>query len=83
MAERIKKNPLLKKLKPKSSQSVKRVGNTFKTKKVKTEKKSNSGIENITNISIVGLGVSAGGLEVLELFFSHTPPNSQMAFGSN
>jgi two-component system CheB/CheR fusion protein len=29
---------------------------------------------------VVGLGASAGGLEALEEFFSHVPPNSGMAF---
>lgn len=31
-------------------------------------------------ITIIGLGASAGGLEALEEFFSHTPPNTGMAF---
>ena len=31
-------------------------------------------------IQIVGIGASAGGLEALEVFFAHTPPDSGMAF---
>jgi chemotaxis response regulator CheB len=32
------------------------------------------------NFFIVGIGASAGGLEALEVFFYHLPPDSGMAF---
>jgi two-component system CheB/CheR fusion protein len=33
-----------------------------------------------TNITIVGIGASAGGLEALESFFKNMPPDSGLAF---
>jgi len=33
-----------------------------------------------SSFPIVGIGASAGGLEALEGFFSHVPPNPNMAF---
>ena len=33
-----------------------------------------------TTMSYVGIGASAGGLEALETFFTHMPPDSGMAF---
>jgi two-component system CheB/CheR fusion protein len=35
---------------------------------------------NSRSLSVVGLGASAGGLEALEEFFTHMPPDSGMAF---
>ncbi len=35
---------------------------------------------NETGLPIVGIGASAGGLEALEMFFAHTPPDSGIAF---
>ena len=32
------------------------------------------------SVPLVGIGASAGGLEALEAFFAHVPPDSGMAF---
>jgi len=34
----------------------------------------------VNDVQIVGIGASAGGLEALEQFFRHTPPNTGLAF---
>jgi two-component system CheB/CheR fusion protein len=54
----------------------------FAMKKAKTGKKlagAKTGSE-IKPFPVVGIGASAGGLEALETFFSHMPPDSGMAF---
>jgi two-component system, chemotaxis family, CheB/CheR fusion protein len=50
------------------------------TKATKSKKSAKVKITKTTSFPIVGLGASAGGLEALELFFSHMPSNSSMAF---
>ena len=44
------------------------------------DRKSSGLSKESSNIPIVGIGSSAGGLEALELFFSNLPPNTNMAF---
>ncbi len=53
-----------------------------KKKRQSAKKKTKAATKTISSVDfpIVGLGASAGGLEALEVFFSNTPSNSNMAF---
>lgn len=44
------------------------------------KKKSSSSVKEIETYPIVGIGASAGGLEAMEIFFRHLPPDPGMAF---
>ncbi|MCF8067527.1 MAG: PAS domain-containing protein [Desulfobacterales bacterium] len=49
-------------------------------KSVEEKKTAIRALKNGTGFPIVGLGASAGGLEALETFFTHTPSDSGIAF---
>jgi two-component system, chemotaxis family, CheB/CheR fusion protein len=51
-----------------------------KTGKLKSTQKEISVLDASALFPIVGIGASAGGLEAFEQFFTHTPPDTGMAF---
>lgn len=65
----------------KKTRKAKKVGEKKKPiKKSVVEKKAIPMQQQKTGFPIVGLGASAGGLEALEIFFSHMPSDSGIAF---
>jgi len=69
-----KKKPSKKKNLPAKKKSSKQA------KAAVNEKKPGAKPKQANDFPIVGLGASAGGLEALEIFFSHMPANSGMGF---
>ena len=67
-----KKNPVLKR-KPQAKPAL-------PAKKRGKAKQTNPRVKQAAGFPIVGIGASAGGLEALETFLSHMPPDSNIAF---
>jgi two-component system, chemotaxis family, CheB/CheR fusion protein len=60
-------------MEPQGAQPHKKNGN-------RTKPRDNDPASQMESIAIVGIGASAGGLEALESFFAHAPPDTGMAF---
>ena len=69
-----KKKPSAKKNPPAKRKAEKQTNAAVNEKKAGVKPKQTN------DFPIVGLGASAGGLEALEIFFSHMPPDSGMGF---